>query len=176
MNVSLVMTMIAQDRPGLVEAISAVIADHDGNWVESRMSHLAGHFAGILRAQVPEEQAESLAVSLRALASEGLELVMHTDDDAPPDAGRDLIRLDVLGQDRPGIVREITRTIAVHGFNLEELKTTCQSAPMSGEMLFRATARLRGTSQGTVDQLRHALEQTADDLMVDVRLGEPPAS
>ena len=50
----LVLTLIGSDRPGLVEAVAEVIAGHGGNWLESRMAHLAGKFAGILRVEIPE--------------------------------------------------------------------------------------------------------------------------
>ena len=45
---SLVLTLIGPDRPGLVERVSDVVASHGGNWLESRMAHLAGQFAGKL--------------------------------------------------------------------------------------------------------------------------------
>ena len=51
----LVMTVIGQDRPGLVESVAALVAENGGNWLESRMSRLGGHFAGILRVEVPGE-------------------------------------------------------------------------------------------------------------------------
>lgn len=52
MSESLVITMVAADRPGLVESVAACVADHGGNWVESRMARLAGHFAGVARVTV----------------------------------------------------------------------------------------------------------------------------
>ena len=49
----LVLTVIAKDQPGLVERLAQCVADHGGNWLESRMSRMAGQFAGILRVAVP---------------------------------------------------------------------------------------------------------------------------
>ena len=60
MNSYLVLTVISDDKPGLVEELASTIAENSGNWLESSMSHLAGHFAGIVHVSVPEENASFL--------------------------------------------------------------------------------------------------------------------
>jgi glycine cleavage system regulatory protein len=170
MDISLIMTVIGRDRPGLVESLSSVIAEHGGNWIESRMSHLAGQFAGILRVQVAEHHADQLTEALRGLQGQGLELLVHSDADQPPPATPPFVCLDLVGQDHPGIVSQVTKTIVAQGFNVEEFSTECTSAPMSGETLFRARAKLRVPDNGSVDRLKAALERTAADVMVDISL------
>lgn len=167
MTASLVLTLIGPDRPGLVEALSRTVADHGANWLESRMAHLAGHFAGMVRVSVPADRADALAAALRSL--EGLKVLVETASAAPPDQAP-AITLELLGQDRPGIVREVSHALATRGVNVEELETECESAPMSGETLFRARARLRLPPDLGVEALREALEKLADELMVDVVL------
>jgi glycine cleavage system regulatory protein len=159
--------VIGQDRPGLVEALSRTVADHGANWLESRLAHLAGHFAGMVRVSVPAERAQELAAALRALA--GLRVQVETASAAPAD-GEPAVVLELLGQDRPGIVREVSHALALRGVNVEELETECESAPMSGETLFRARARLRLPPDLPIDALRETLEKLADELMVDVAL------
>ena len=80
--------------------------------------------------------------------------------------------LELLGQDRPGIVREVSHALASRGVNVEELDTACSSAPMSGETLFRARARLRLPADVPEEELRETLEKLADELMVDVAFDE----
>ena len=169
---SLVLTILGQDRPGLVEQIAKLVADHHGNWLESRMAHLAGQFAGILRVEVDAAHAESLASSLRGLAQSGLESIIHPDPAATPAANdnRPLLHLDLLGQDRPGIIREISRVLASLGVNVEELNTECRAAAETGQPLFHAKAQLRLPPNVTEATLRCALEAVAADLMVDVKL------
>lgn len=170
---SLVLTILGADRPGLVESIARVVADHGANWVESRMAHLAGQFAGILRVEVAADRADALAVALRALSAAGLESIVTPDPAASglaPLTDRPLLRLELVGQDRPGIVREITRILASQGVNVEELATECVAAPTTGQMLFRATAQLRLPPGVTEASLRTALEAVAADLMVDIDL------
>ncbi len=171
---SLVLTVLGADRPGLVESIARVVAEHGANWVESRMAHLAGKFAGILRVEVDADKAESLAAALRSLGAAGLESIVSPDPAACGLASSaPLVQLDLVGQDRPGIVREISRVLAAHGVNVEELRTECTSAPTTGQPLFRATAELRLPAGVAQDALRVALEAVAADLMVDITLAPP---
>ncbi|MCG8448861.1 MAG: ACT domain-containing protein, partial [Pirellulales bacterium] len=81
-----------------------------------------------------------------------------------------VVQLSLVGQDRPGIVREISRLLAAHGVNVEELNTECKRAPNSGQELFQAHAQLRLPTGVSVDTLRTALEQVASDMMVDISL------
>lgn len=166
---SLVLTVIGPDRPGLVERLAQTIADHGANWLESRLAHLSGQFAGMVRVSVPADRAAELARALRAL--EGLRVDVETAD-AATDARTPALVLELLGQDRPGIVREVSRALASRGVNVEELETACESAPMSGETLFRARARLRLPSDVGVETLREALEKLGDELMVDILLDD----
>ena len=169
----LVLTLIGLDRPGLVEALSRAIAGHGANWLESRMSRLAGRFAGILLVSVADDRADSLTAALQALQAEGLHVVVeksHTEEPSPRPRRLDL---SLVGHDRPGIIRDISQALARRSVNVEELCTGCTSAPMSAEVLFQATARLQVPDGLDVDELRDALEELASDLMVDITLSEP---
>jgi glycine cleavage system regulatory protein len=168
---SLVVTVIGKDRPGLVSSVSAAIEAHGGNWVESRMSRLAGQFAGILRASVPSAQADALAQALEALRAGGLRVVIERGVEEADDGGR-VILLELVGSDRPGIVHKISEALAVRGVNVDELNTECEGAPWSGGALFKAMAKLRVPATLDLDQLRESLEAIAGDLMVDIIIGE----
>ena len=169
----LVLTLIGPDRPGIVEAIAEPIARHGGNWLESRMAHLAGKFAGILRIEVAAEQASALMVSLRALERSGLALTIEAGPAEPAGSGARTFLLDLVGLDRPGIVREISRALVEHGVNIEELTTDRTTAPMSGELLFRSRARVSLPADVDPEHVRRRLERLAGDLMVQVSLAAP---
>src|SRR5215831_9654823 len=100
MEQRLVMTVIGTDRPGLVDKVAAVVAEHEGNWLESRMSRLGGQFAGILRVELPEENLQAAVAALEALAAQGLTVVIHADQLQPASQAERLARLEVVGQDR----------------------------------------------------------------------------
>jgi len=161
------MTVVAQDRPGLVDAISGAIAGHDGNWLESRMSRLGGQFAGILRIELPTQKKDSLIQSLSDLDASGVRVSVHQDSGAVEQGGEIRV-LEVVGHDRPGIVRQLSHTLANHGVNVEELSSEVVSAAMSGEPLFRARARVMLPEGCDPDQLRQELEKIAADLIVEL--------
>ena len=168
---SLVVTVIGKDRPGLVESVSAVVEAHGGSWVESRMSRLAGEFAGILRISVPGDRVEPLTAALDALEARGLRVVVERGADDPVDEGH-VIVLELVGGDRPGIVHRISEALAARNVNVDELDTECEGAPWSGDTLFKARARLRAPRDLDLEQLREGLEAIAGDLMVDITLAE----
>jgi glycine cleavage system regulatory protein len=154
--------------------VAEVIAGHGGNWLESRMAHLAGKFAGILRVEVPPAQVAPLSVALAGLQERGLRVIAEPSEAGEPPA-MDQARtmdLELVGLDRPGIVREISQILARSGANVEELSTNRSSAPMSGEMLFSAKTRVRLPAHADVARLRAGLERMASDLMVEIRLVE----
>jgi glycine cleavage system regulatory protein len=168
------MTVIGQDRPGLVESVAALVAENGGNWLESRMSRLGGHFAGILRVEVPGENEAPLVAALNKLESRGLTVVVHPDQPKPLPASTRQSVLEIVGQDRPGIVREISHALASFGVNVEELETECASAAMSGETLFKARARLSLPESCDAAQVRQQLERIAADLIVEITLADLP--
>jgi glycine cleavage system regulatory protein len=168
MQSTLVMTVIGPDRPGLVESVASLVATHGGNWLESRMSRLGGQFAGILRVQVPADREAALGAALKELAGKGLSVVIHSDRAGASTAMAELRLLEIVGQDRPGIVQQITHALAAHGVNVEELETECVSAAMSGETLFKAKAKVLVPASTNVAALKTELEKIAADLIVEV--------
>ena len=170
----LVMTVIGADRPGLVDKVAAVVAEHEGNWLESRMSRLGGQFAGILRVELPEENEKAAVIALQALKAQGLSVVIHADQAEPLLQTQRLASLEIVGQDRPGIVHQISRALADQKVNVEELHTECSSAPMSGESMFKARAKLGLPPSCDVESIRKQLEKIAEDLIVEVNLSELP--
>ena len=173
MNKSLVVTVTGKDRAGLLESLARLIADSGGNWLESRMCRLGGDFAGILRASVPENTEKSLISALQGMHSPELNLVIGRDETAPQTGMTQMAILNLVGQDRPGIIYHISSALARQNINVEELETECSSAPMSGEMIFRATARLQLPQTCQVSKLKKELEELGSELMVDISLSTP---
>jgi glycine cleavage system regulatory protein len=166
-----VVTVIGNDRPGIVGQLSDVALAAGANWEESRMARLAGKFAGILRISVEAAHADALAAGLRALTSEGLTVVVESSGETPAETFH-TVRLELVGNDHPGIIRDISKVLAEHHVNIEELETGVSGAPMTGEQLFRARVQLRLPAAVTTEWLRSRLEALASELMVDVTLDE----
>jgi glycine cleavage system regulatory protein len=168
------MTVIGPDRPGLVESVAGLVAEHGGNWLESRMSRLGGQFAGIVQVEVPTDKEPALTRALKDLDTRGLKITVSADRAPSPSGPQQLSVLEIVGQDRPGIVRQISHALARAGVNVEDLRTECASAAMSGETLFKARARLSLPPACNVTELRQELERIAADLIVEISL-EPLA-
>jgi glycine cleavage system regulatory protein len=162
-----VLTAIGADRPGLVEALAAVIAAEGGSWQESSMAHLSGKFVGLVRVSVPAARAASLQAALQAFTP--LRLVVEPA--APAEAAAPAVlgfSLELVGHDRIGIVREVSQVLAQHAVNVESLETFTSQAPMSGELLFHAQAHLRAAATLDVVTLQAALESLSNELQVDI--------
>jgi glycine cleavage system regulatory protein len=166
------MTVIGADRPGLVQMVATRVADHGGNWLESRMCRLGGQFAGILRVEVARERRDELVNALRTLEVDGLRVIIHAEagvrSGAP--AGGALATVELVGTDRPGILRSVAGVFAVHGVNVEELASERVNAPMDGGVLFQARATVFVPANVKLSAVRADLERLAADLMVDLKL------
>lgn len=169
MTTSLVLTFIGPDRPGLVNAISETIAASGGSWLESRLAQLAGQFAGIVLVRVPANTAASLTAALSALQADGLRVTVTEGSETALAQDYEALTLEVLGHDRPGIVRDVTQTLRKLGVNIEELSSSIESAPFTGEDMFRATLKVSVPAHIAVEDVRRSLEQLADEIMVDLK-------
>jgi glycine cleavage system regulatory protein len=169
---TLVLTVIGDDRSGLVSALSGVIADHGGSWERSQMARLAGKFAGIVLVAVPDESAEALIAELGPLGSQGLldVTVERGADEVPASSDLTRLTLELVGADRPGIVHDISQALAARAVSIEELHTATREAPMVGGMLFEATAILLAPHSVPIAELQTVLEELANELMVDIAL------
>jgi glycine cleavage system regulatory protein len=169
--IDLVLTLIGPDQPGIVGSVSEVVAAHGGNWLESRMAHLAGKFAGVLCVEVAEDQAEALETALGRLDADGLRVIVERSTHVTP-ATHAAMRVELLGLDRPGLVHEISALLAAHQVNVEELATDRVTAAHSGDPMFRADIRVVLPDSVPVATLREGLERLAGDLMVEISLAD----
>ncbi len=174
MNTYLVLTIISDDKPGVVETLSQTIAEHHGNWLESRLTHLAGKFAGILRVNVDQANQAPLQAALLALDSQGIQAVVTQATESQTDGNQadpnQTIRFSLVGADRQGIVKEIAQAFSSHSINVDELDTSCSSMPWSGEPMFTAQGLLSIPANVDVDELSDQLDEIADELGVDIEL------
>src|SRR6476646_12608 len=166
-----ILTVFGDDRPGLVSDLSAPIKAHGASWERSQLSRLAGKFAGIVVVAVADERQEALVADLTALQSPALQVALERTD-LPAERESQRLHLDLLGADHPGIVAEISASLAARQVSIEELTTDVHEAPMAGGTLFEAHAVLNAPSTTSSDALRTMLEAIADELMVEIRLSD----
>jgi glycine cleavage system regulatory protein len=167
---TLILTVVGSDRPGLVATVAHIVDEHGGNWENSRLAELDGTFAGVIQISVPVDRIEELRASLHGL--DGLlTIAVHAGSPAPAaaEAGREL-SIQVLGNDRPGIVRDISAVLSVHALSIESMTSQTRDAAMAGGRLFEASVIATVPATADPDALRADLERIANDLQVDITL------
>ena len=168
MNTSIVLTVISPDQPGIVQSVSNALKKHGGNWTQSSMSTLAGQFAGILLASVPESSADACLAELRDLEDHGIHIVAEICDESLETGKTSEYSLDLVGNDHPGIVNTITTLLANHNISVNELETSVESGSMAGGSIFRAKAQLQVPESVDIGELETEIEDLANDLMVEM--------
>jgi glycine cleavage system regulatory protein len=171
---SLVVTVMGPDRPGIVRQLSDRAERFGANWAASQLAHLAGEFAGMVHLEVPRENAEALAEALRGLESAGLRLVIARSDGGQVPAGLRGVELELIGEDRPGIVSRLTRILAEAGASIEHMHTEIFGGPANAKKTFKVAAHLIVPKSLASDELRRQLEVVAHEMMVDIALGDKP--
>lgn len=168
---TLVLTVVGDDRSGLVAAVADVVGNHGGNWENSQLAELSGAFAGIIEVSVAPERAGELREALGVL--EGLlKVTVYTGADTPPEsAGERPLTIQVIGNDHPGIVRDISSVLRRHAVWIDNLTTRTAEAAMYGGRLFEATVVARVPASVDLEALTGELERIAAEIQVDVTLG-----
>ena len=167
MKHEIVLSVIADDHPGIVQTLAQTITDHGGNWLDSGMSHLGGKFAGIVLLEVSEAREQDLENALRSLDQRGLHISFERT--APPKAHpHHYVMVNIVATDRPGIVEEISELLAAHDINIETLSTSVADTPMSSGHLFKARFQANLPPEMSYDDLQQVLESASDDLMVEL--------
>ena len=164
-----IISFIGDDQPGFISAISEIIANNNGSWLESRMSQLAGKFAGIVRISVSAEKLQALQAALRELANDQFSLLIENVDD-PADTGDQQFLINVLGHDRAGIVSQVTSLLAAQGVNVLEMATDIAPAAMTGQKMFGCEAKVAVAGDIDMGLLEDQLAAAGDELGVDIEL------
>ncbi|ALO35619.1 amino acid-binding protein [Colwellia sp. MT41] len=160
----LVISCIGPDQIGLVDTLSKIIAKHQGNWQVSSLHHLSGFFAGVIEVAVVSENTDQLISELKAI--NGLSCQIEIAEPNLPKVTSNLV-LEITANDRAGIVQEVSSVIHHQNGNLIKLVSSQESAAYSGQSIFKAKVKI-AIDENSIDELISALEQIADDLMVDI--------
>ena len=167
---SLLVTVTGSDRPEVVSLISERAHGFGANWAGSRIATLEGRLAGLVRFEVPEASAESLAAALEALDTSGVNVEVSKEQRIPVPAGRRIVKLELVGHDRPGIVSEMSGSLARRRVGIEDLHTEIVDGAAPAEHLFKVRALLVVPASVANEELRAALEPLTREMMVDIAL------
>ena len=163
---AVILTVVGSDRPGLTKALADAVHAAGGNWLESHLSRLGGRYVGSVLVDLPEGAQAALEAAAQRIDKQGLSVTVLATVEQPS-AGGTMLRLELVGQDRPGIVREVTTVLAGLGVNIEDFDTSIEAGAQSGLPLFRAPARLLVPTGTSTDAVGAALEAISGEIMVD---------
>ncbi|MBK1790537.1 glycine cleavage system protein R [Persicirhabdus sediminis] len=171
MSASLILTIHAKDRPGIVRTVSQTVEAGGGNWLESRMARLAGQFVGIARIHCAIDDVKPMASSLNALQAQGIFIdTLGAETDAIKTYDR-CLAVEIFGNDRKGIVNEVTTAVTKVGGNVEELHTSIESAAMAGNDMFKLQGTICLKDEACEEELIAAIESISDDLTIEFKIG-----
>lgn len=167
MNQSVILTVVGSDQPGLTRAIADAVYTAGGNWLESHLSRLGGKYVGSVLVDLPADRLGELESAARAIDAVGLTIAIVPAAAEGERAAGQPLGIEIVGQDRPGIVREVTTVLAGLDVNIEDFTTEIEGSAWSGAPLFRGRAKLLLPASVSTDQLREALERISGEIMVD---------
>lgn len=166
---TLILSVMGSDRPGLTQALASAVLTAGGNWLESHLSQLGGLYVGSVLVELDGDKVEALRAAVSAVDAQGLEVRIAPTVEAPAAAG-EVLRLGVVGQDRPGIVHQVTGVLSGLGANIESFGSRLSIEPHQGASLFHLDARLRLPPGLTAAVVQDALEAISGEIMVDIAL------
>ncbi len=170
--VSMVVSIMGPDRPGIVNLLADRAQHFSANWAASRMTRLAGQFAGMVHFEVPRQNADALTTALRSLESNGLQVVIARSDDAPSSSSHHLVELKLVGEDRVGIVSRLTKMLAERSISIANIHTEIVHAGTTDKQTFKIEADLLVPAALSLDHLGEELGSLASEMMVDISMGE----
>ena len=166
MMARVILVVSGSDRPGLTKALADAVHDAGGNWLESHLSRLGGKYVGSVLVELDAAALPRLEAQVRSVDASGLRVSLVPADDEAPIEG-DTLTVELVGQDHPGIVREVTTVLAALGVNIDSLTTSTEHGAWSGEPLFRAEVRVTLPQGVDRDEVQAALEAISGEVMVD---------
>ena len=167
----LILSVMSEDRPGIIEAVANTVASHKGSWLESRLCQLGGKFAGVVRIHIDRAELEQLSQALDALGEQNIQInIDQAKDGQVIQKLLNCTEFHATGPDKRGIVKELSRAFSDFGINVLELHTHLSSMPYSGEPMFEAKGQLGLPNTIDLAELREKLDTIADILALDISL------
>lgn len=166
MKARVILSAVGSDRPGLTQSLADAVFAAGGNWLESHLSRLGGKYVGSVLVELDGDRLPELEAAVRGVDAGGLHVALLPAGDEPAPTGETLL-VEAVGQDRPGIVRELTTVLAELGVNIEDFASATRRGAESGALLFQASARLTLPQDLSRDAVQDALEAISGEIMVD---------
>lgn len=169
--ISCVVSAIGIDRPGFVNAITRAIKAAGGNIEQQRSARVADEYAVTILFTTPSAAAAEEAMqALNQLAGEALTIrARRTDSAHGLIAGvGTAAKIVASGADQPGVLDALTSLLVQHRVNIDAMDFDTESAPMTGEALFRMDATVSIPASIDASELRRQLRALEDEYNFDI--------
>ena len=163
----IIFTLVGQDKPGLISDLAKTVYAMGGNWLGSNFSHMAGHFAGFVEIDLPQEKHQALIERFSVHPDLKIHLLAGITEHAD---AQQSVNIDIMGNDKTGIVQELTQILSQFNLNIVKFDSCLESAPNWGGSLFKAKATITVAADFDLEKLQESLETVANDLMVDIEI------
>lgn len=168
--IELVLTIIGRDRAGVVAELADVVRFHEANWKRSELAEIAGTFAGVVIVDVDDDRVDELLTNLLILREQGLHITAQQIEEPAEAPEAQNVRLRFTGDDRPGIVHQISTTISEFGINILRLGTAVEASGADRGSTFEITTHLSVASGVDLDAAIEAIEQLSGDLGIELHV------
>ena len=168
-----VLSVVGSDRPGLTRALADAVLSVGGNWLESHLSRLGGLYVGSVLVELAPDRVDALRSAVRTVDAQGLEVRIVPAVEGAGAAG-EALQFRLVGQDRPGIVKQVTAVLSDLGANIETFETWVSAEAHSGMPLFHLEARLRLPLDLSSVRAQAALQEISAEIMVDISVTAAP--
>jgi glycine cleavage system regulatory protein len=166
-----ILSVVGSDRPGLTQALAEAVHEAGGNWLESHLSRLGGTYVGSVLVEIDDQAVAGLSDAVGEVDSSGLHVSIAAAGESSDVSGYPL-SIEVVGQDRPGIVRQVTAVLAKLGVNIEDFSSSARQGAYFGEPIFTALIKARAPRDVAFDDVQSALEAISGEIMVDLTISQ----
>jgi glycine cleavage system transcriptional repressor len=138
---TIIITAVGADRPGMVAALSSILADQQCNLEDCAMTRLGGQFAMMLMVHLPADKTLTQIEPLFRELQHSHGLKVHCDEaeiliSEKATSAQPRHMLTVYAEDRPGLLSTISQILAENNVNITDVQTRLASAGALYVMLF----------------------------------------
>ena len=170
--IELVLTIIGRDRAGVVASLADVVRFHEGNWKRSELAEIVGTFAGVVVVEVGDDRVDELLTNLLVLRDQGLHVTVQQVEEPTVAPDADEVRLRLTGDDRPGVVHEISTAISDAGISISRLGTVTDLPGEDGGRRFEITAQLTVPVSADLDAVLDAIGEVGVRLNITMHVDD----
>ena len=159
----IIITAIGADKPGLVDQISSIIKENNGNIENSKMIKIENQFAMIIDF-LSSNDLDTIKTKLQYI--EELEITYKLAEISKENNKTNYYI--ITGADNQGIINKVSNFFSKRNINIVEVNTYIESAPTTGSPLFNMEITITYNDNHNIDELYSKLSNLCENLNLDI--------